>query len=73
MRDRTTGKSKGYAFVTFVTYEAARTALRAGAPTIDGRQSNLSMVSFVPALCIWLDSIPWFLVIDCIYSSRFRP
>ncbi|KAA8544544.1 hypothetical protein F0562_022597 [Nyssa sinensis] len=43
--DKTTGRSKGYGFVTFREPEAAMKACVDGAPVIDGRRANCNLAS----------------------------
>uniref|UniRef100_A0A5B6ZCJ6 Putative RNA-binding protein 24-A isoform X1 n=1 Tax=Davidia involucrata TaxID=16924 RepID=A0A5B6ZCJ6_DAVIN len=43
--DKTTGRSKGYGFVTFREAEAARRACVDAAPVIDGRRANCNLAS----------------------------
>jgi RNA recognition motif-containing protein len=43
--ERTTGKSKGYGFVTFANAEGAKAALVDPAPTIDGRKTNINLAA----------------------------
>nr|UYM26424.1 RBM24-1 [Diospyros kaki] len=44
--DKTTGKSKGYGFVTFRELESARRACADPNPVIDGRRANCNIASF---------------------------
>ncbi|CAF0788822.1 unnamed protein product [Didymodactylos carnosus] len=41
--DRSTGKSRGYGFVTMVTRESAQEATKDPNPTIDGRRANVNL------------------------------
>ncbi|KAL6974807.1 hypothetical protein U1Q18_007551 [Sarracenia purpurea var. burkii] len=43
--DKTTGRSKGYGFVTFREPEAAMRACVDAAPVIDGRRANCNLAS----------------------------
>ncbi|URE48108.1 hypothetical protein MUK42_13667 [Musa troglodytarum] len=43
--DKTTGRSKGYGFVTFKEPEAARKACEDAAPVINGRRANCNLAS----------------------------
>ncbi|XP_056177325.1 uncharacterized protein LOC115669913 isoform X1 [Syzygium oleosum] len=43
--DKTTGRSKGYGFVTFQEAEAARRACADSTPVIDGRRANCNLAS----------------------------
>ncbi|CAF0998617.1 unnamed protein product [Adineta steineri] len=43
INDRSTGKSRGYGFVTMVRKEDAEEAVKDGNPTIDGRRANVNL------------------------------
>jgi len=44
--DKTTGRSKGYGFVTYAREEDASKALKNTSPTIDGRRTNCNLAAF---------------------------
>ncbi|CAA6666667.1 unnamed protein product [Spirodela intermedia] len=45
IRDKTTGRSKGYGFVTFKDAESAQRACQDPSPVIDGRRANCNLAS----------------------------
>merc|ERR1712216_1044999 len=46
IRDRQTGRSKGYGFVTYFTAEEAQRAVLDTNPIIDGRKANCNLAAF---------------------------
>ena len=43
IKDRDTGRSKGFAFITFATQQAAETALSLNGKDVDGRSLKVNM------------------------------